>query len=424
MTPLEYLYSLELHGIKLGLDNITRLLAAAGDPHRAYPTLHVAGTNGKGSVVAMLDAMFRAAGYHTGRFISPHLVSVRERFLVDCEPIGDDSLDRHIERFREIADSNAISPTFFELCTAVAFREFADRGVDVGIIEVGLGGRFDSTNVVTPVVGVITNIALEHTQYLGGTLELIAFEKAGIIKPDTPLVCGETRDGPRDVIVNRANELGAPVRIAGRDFEFSAAGAGPNYALSYRGPALKLESVSLGLPGPYQVENAALAVAAAEWVGDSFAKLDRSAIETGLRNALWPCRLERVLDDPVTIIDVAHNTAGAEALARALTGRCVMVVAVSGDKDARRMLAVLSGKAERLILSQFDGARAMPIDDLNAAAPDRPRECVSSLEDAIARGLRCAAESGLPLIITGSLFTAGQARRILIEQYGAPPLKF
>jgi dihydrofolate synthase/folylpolyglutamate synthase len=167
LTPVEYLYSLELHGIKLGLDNITKLLAAAGDPHRAYPTLHVAGTNGKGSVVAMLDAIFRAAGYRTGRFTSPHLISVRERFLVNCEPISDASLDCHIEFFREIGESGAVSPTFFELCTAVAFREFAQRNVDIGIIEVGMGGRFDSTNVVSPVVSVITNIALEHTKYQG-----------------------------------------------------------------------------------------------------------------------------------------------------------------------------------------------------------------------------------------------------------------
>lgn len=425
MTPLEYLYSLELHGIKLGLDNITRLLAAAGDPHRAYPTLHVAGTNGKGSVVAMLDAMARAAGFHTGRFTSPHLISTRERFLVDCEPISETSLDRHIDLFRGIAESDSILPTFFELCTAVAFQEFAERNVQVGIIEVGMGGRFDSTNVVKPLITVITNIALEHTKYLGDTLEKIAFEKAGIIKPNTPLVCGEIRVGPSDVILARADELGSPVRLAGRDFEFhSSRDDGSNYSLTYCGPRLKLERVHLGLPGPFQVENAALAVAAMEWLGDTYPAIDEHAIASGLAQAKWPCRLERVLDNPPTIIDVAHNTAGAEALARALSGRCVMVVAVAGDKDARRMLAVLSEKAEQLILSQFDGARAMPADELSAAAPDRPRECVPDLDDAIAAGLSKAIAAGLPLVITGSLFTAGQARRILIERYGAPPLQF
>ncbi len=423
MTPVDYLYSLELHGIKLGLQNITTLLAAAGDPHLKYPTIHVAGTNGKGSVVAMLDAMFRAAGYRTGRFTSPHLISVRERFLVNCEPIADEALDRHIERFRNIAESSGITPTFFELCTAVAFQEFAEQRVEAGIIEVGMGGRFDSTNVVAPAVAVITNIALEHTKYLGDTLELIAFEKAGIIKPKTPLVCGETHDGPRDVILARALELAAPVRLAGRDFQASAA-AGESHALRYRGQAWSFDVAPLGLPGPYQVENAALAVAAAEWLREPFPKLDADAVVAGLRHSKWPCRLERVLDRPETIIDVAHNAAGAEALARALAAPCVMVVAVAGDKDARRMLAVLSGRAERLILSQFDGARAMPVDELAAAAPDSPRELIPDLEEAIAHGLRQATKANLPLVITGSLFTAGQARRILIDRYGAPPLRF
>ncbi len=424
MTPVEYLYSLELHGIKLGLDNITRLLAAAGHPHLRYPTVHVAGTNGKGSVVAMLDAMFRAAGYRTGRFTSPHLISVRERFLVDCEPIAEDALDRHIERFRHAAGAEGIVPTFFELCTAVAFHEFAERWVDVGIIEVGMGGRFDSTNVVQPEVAAITNIALEHTKYLGDTLELIAFEKAGVIKRDTPLVCGETQPGPRDVILNRARELEAPVALLGRDFQFTLAGVSPLQRFGYRSASLSIDKAPLGLPGPYQGPNAAVAVAAAEDLRGRFPRLDAGAIERGLAQAKWPCRLERVLADPEVIIDVAHNAAGATALAGALHGPCIMVVAVAGDKDARRMLDVLSAKARRLVLSEFDGARAMPLADLAKAAPDRALDLMPRLEDAIALGLREAATTGLPLVITGSLFTAGQARRIFIDHYGVPPLQF
>ncbi|MDX9971847.1 MAG: Mur ligase family protein, partial [FCB group bacterium] len=174
MNAREYLFSLERHGIKLGLENITHLLEAANRPERAYPTIHVAGTNGKGSVVAMLDSILRAAGLRTGRFTSPHLIHLNERVLIDRQPIDDEELDDHLAVFRAVAEKMPFSPTFFEVITAAAFRAFAHRNVDVALIEVGMGGRFDSTNVITPLVSAVTSIALEHTRYLGNTLEEIA----------------------------------------------------------------------------------------------------------------------------------------------------------------------------------------------------------------------------------------------------------
>lgn len=424
MTPVEYLYSLELHGIKLGLDNIRRLMEAAGNPERRYTTVHIGGTNGKGSVTALLDAMLRAAGYRTGRFTSPHLISVRERFLVDRAMIDPDSLDEHIEIFRELAEKSGIVPTFFELCTAIAFRHFAQQKVDVGIIEVGMGGRFDSTNIIQPEVCVITNISLEHTKYLGDTLEKIAFEKAGIIKAGAPLILGETREGPANVIRDRAHELGAPVRLMGRDFRISLEGRPRAQRFSFGGGRLHLDRVRLGLPGPYQGFNAGLATAAALELRSICPGLTDLAIEKGLATAKWPCRLERVLNDPEVIIDVAHNAAGAQELARALEGPCIVVLAVSSDKDAVAIVSALAARARTLILSQFDGPRALPAADLAAHAHALVHERIDALPAAIARGIELARAAGLPLVITGSLFTAGQARKLLIDDYNAPPIEF
>lgn len=422
MTPREYLFSLEGHGIKLGLENITRLLESAGRPHRTYPTVHVAGTNGKGSVVALLDAMLSAAGYRIGRFTSPHLLSVCERFLLNSAPISEEELDEHLAFFQSAAADMENPPTFFEVVTAVAFRWFAQREVDVALVEVGMGGRFDSTNVVVPEVSAITNIALEHTRYLGDTLEEIAFEKAGIIKRGVPVVVGVQEEGPREVIRARAAELDSPARFLGRDFSYAL--SGPPYAHRFRfdSPGLSFGPVPLALPGTYQGDNAAVAVATADLLRHRFPRLDRDAIVAGLGAARWPCRLERVLDRPPVIIDVAHNAAGARTLAAELVD-AVVVLAVSSDKNARGMIEALRPAAHELILTQFDGTRALPVDALCREAADLPHRRAESLEAALDMALSLASEAH-PLVITGSIFTAGQARRILMDRFGAAPIAF
>lgn len=424
MTPVEYLYSLELHGIKLGLDNIRRLLSEAGDPQSAYPTVHVGGTNGKGSVVAMLDATFRSAGYTTGRFTSPHLCSVRERFQIGGACIQSEALDEHIEYFRAIAARAGLLPTFFELNTAIAFRHFAENPVDIALIEVGMGGRFDSTNVIVPEACAITNIALEHTQYLGGTLEAIAFEKAGIVKPDVPVVVGEIEPEPLLRILARAKELGSPVSVMGRDFQVHLSGTPFAQTLAYDGDSLHLEACPLALPGDYQGRNAGVAVRLAELLRKRFDGLTQDAVAKGLATVRWPCRLETVLESPRVIIDVAHNVAGARGLARALDSPCVLILAIANDKDAGRMIDVLSSKASSLILTAFEGARALPVDELCERAAPLPYERCETLAEAIELGMERARSEGTPLVIAGSLFTAGEARSILEERYGAPPLMF
>jgi dihydrofolate synthase/folylpolyglutamate synthase len=419
----EYLAGLEFHGIKLGLDNITYLLDQAGGPHTAYPTVHVAGTNGKGSVVAMLDAMLRVAGYRVGRFTSPHLIRLNERFIVDAHPIDDAELDRQIEFFQRVAETMDVPPTYFELCTAVAFRWFQDARVDAAIIEVGMGGRFDSTNVIKPLASGITNIDLEHMQYLGDTRAKIAFEKAGIIKPGVPVVVSERDAEPLDVILRRAQESNSRSCLLGRDYSYTLSGDAMNLRFSYTSDSLTLEEAPLGLAGRYQGENAAVAVALAERVRVQFPNVSPSAIREGLASAQWPCRLEKVLDAPPVIVDVAHNPAGMRKLAAEL-GPCVAVVAISSDKAAAEMLDALAPVVRELILTQYAGHRGLPVDALCTAAGEGcAYRRVERLEDAIALGISLASDD-CPLVITGSIFTAGQARTILIDRYGAKPLLF
>jgi dihydrofolate synthase/folylpolyglutamate synthase len=418
-----FLYGLERFGIKLGLDNIGRLMEAAGNPFERYPCIHVAGTNGKGSVLAMLDAILREAGYATCRYTSPHLLRMNERLLHNLTPVTDEALDKQIAWFRPVIEAMDPPPTFFEAITAVAFRWFAECAPDAALIEVGMGGRFDSTNVLRqPAATAVTNIDLEHTQYLGDTLEKIAFEKAGILKKGVPAIVSESRPGPRDVILERADEVGAPVTLLGRDFRYTVTGEAFDLHVTYESATLTLGPVPLGLAGRYQGANAATAVALAESLRDQYPRLDAQAVARGLEAARWPCRLEKVLTDPPVLIDVAHNEAGAAKLAEELSG-CVLVTAVSSDKNAGAMVAALAPIAREIILSQFDGHRALPVDALSEAAGPYDHRATPDLDEAIAWGMERATHA-CPLLITGSIFTAAQARGILMERYGASAPQF
>jgi dihydrofolate synthase/folylpolyglutamate synthase len=422
VNPRDFLASLEFHGIKLGLDNIRLLLEAAGNPQAACPMVHVAGTNGKGSVVAILGAILREAGYRAGRFTSPHLIDVNERFLVDGRPVSDDELGEHLAYFQDVASRMDPPPTYFEVCTAVALRAFRHAGVDVGLIEVGMGGRFDSTNIITPEVCAITNIDLDHQKYLGNTVEAIAFEKAGIIKPSVAVVVSEQRHVPLEVILRRAREVRSPVWRLGKDFTYMVSGDVFHQRFSYRSEEWTIEEAPLSLAGRFQGENAATAVALAERLLPVFPGITDLAVEHGLRTARWPCRMERVLERPPVLLDIAHNPAGVERLIAELPP-CVVVVAVSSDKAASEMIGVLAPWARELILTQYEGHRALPLPKLVAAAGSVTHLSAATLGEAIGLAVdRASPES--PALVTGSIFTVGQARRILMERYGAPPLEF
>ena len=421
VSAREYLAGLEFFGIRLGLENITRLLAALDHPERRYPTIHVAGTNGKGSVVAFTEGILRAAGYRCGRYTSPHLQRVNERILIGSEPVSDERLDSCLARLQEICKDWETPPTYFEFMTAAAFLAFAEEQVDAAVIEVGMGGRYDATNVLIPVATAITPIDWDHMEYLGDTLEAIAGEKAGILKPGIPLVTSETKQAPLNVILERASELDCPVRALDRDFHYALEGGPFDQTLAYQSPSLSLHA-PLGLNGAHQGMNAAAAVALAEAVMSVFPRVDADAIQRGLAATRWPCRLERVLDDPPVIVDVAHNPAGLLTLCEAIP-RAVFILAPSKDKDAAAMIRLLGPQAEELILSQCSMHRRMPVEVLVEAAGDTPHRRVDSLKDAIAMGLSFAHPQA-PLVITGSIFTAGEARAILCDRHGGTALSF
>jgi dihydrofolate synthase/folylpolyglutamate synthase len=422
VNNLEYLASLELHGVKLGLENIRHILKALDSPQDAYPTIHVAGTNGKGSTVAVAAAIAAAAGYRVGRFTSPHIIRTNERFLINGEPISDSALDRQLGLLRNIAGEMEYPPTYFEMTTAIAFNWFRESDVDLAVIEVGLGGRLDSTNVITPKAAAITNIELEHVAYLGPTLGHIAREKAGIIKQKVPLVLGAVNDEAKAAIMEVAALREAPVRILGDHFTYELSGDAFARRFSYKSARLSIDSTPFSLPARYQGENAAVALAVMEQMTAVLPRIDESAIRAGLGSVRWPCRFEKVLDSPPVIIDVAHNPAGAEKLAGELATRAIVVLAVSSDKDMRRMGELLAPVAEEFIFTQFSGPRATPAESVKTAS-GLPGSVVPSLEHALEIGL-AKASADTPLLITGSIFTAGEARQLLVEKHGAMPLLF
>lgn len=422
MTAREYLSSLERFGVKLGLENIRTLLTGAGDPHEGHVYVHVGGTNGKGGTLAFLDAILTEAGLRTARYTSPHLIALRERFLIGREPISDPELDRQIGRFRDLAAAMDPPPTFFELTTAVALGAFAEAGVDLALMEVGLGGRFDATNIIMPKCCAITTIDLDHQAFLGSTLEAIAFEKAGILKPGVPCVLGPIEEAPAKVIRERASSAGAPLVVLGEDFDFSLAGPSLAPRFTYSAADFDAGPVQLGIAGRHQAANAALAVALARILAPDWPQIDRPAIERGLALAVWPCRLEKVLNTPPVYIDVAHNPAGARALARHMP-RSIVLAGFSEDKDVAGMLDALAPLALEFLFCPYQGRRSCPAERLAAAAGPYPHRLFPALPQALAFGLGQASYDA-PLLITGSVFLAGEARQWLCDNRDAAPLRF
>jgi len=410
-----WLAHLTRFGIKLGLESVGRLLAALGDPHLRFPSAHVAGTNGKGSTAVFLDGLLRARGLSVGRYTSPHLEDFRERIAVNGRPIADRDLVRLTARVAAAAAGADAPPTFFEAATAIAFARFAGREgtrpVDAAVVEVGMGGRFDATNVLVPRVCVITNVTLEHTAYLGPTVAAVAGEKAGIVKPGVPVVTGA--DGEALAVIRaRAAEVGAPLGILGADFALEPEAGG---TLAYRGPWGAYRGLRPGLAGAHQRANAALAVAAAErFLGG---RLDEPAVRRALAGARWPGRLERVRSRPAVVLDCAHNGAAARALARhleatAAEGPLWLVLGVLADKDFEAVLEPLRPLARRVIVTAPDSDRAGdPAAQAAAAAKaGTPAGVVLPVSAAVDAAVREAAAAGGRVVVTGSIYTVGEAR--------------
>jgi dihydrofolate synthase/folylpolyglutamate synthase len=420
MDPLSYLLGLETLGIKFGLDNIRTLTTSLGDPHRAYATVHIAGTNGKGSTAAMVERALRAGGRRTGRYTSPHLTRLEERFVIDGAPVSEAELRdlaaflrADIERLMARGELTT-HPTFFEVTTAIAFELFRRRAIDIGVIEVGLGGRWDATNVVTPSVTAITSIALDHERLLGHSEQAIAREKAGIIKSGIPVVVGRVGEDATSVILDAARAAGAPVIRALQAVSVAATLDGDGRTiLDLRTGRRSYGRLRLALRGRHQIDNAAVSVGVLEALEDRGFPLDMDDVRSGLEQVEWPGRLDLRSwpDGRRALFDAAHNPAGAAALAdylREFQPRGLpLVFAAMADKDWEGMLRNLKPFVRRLVVTRPDmrraaapqaianGARALGIDPVTIV--ERPAE---ALEEAWRDGSLVA--------VAGSTFLVGE----------------
>lgn len=427
----EFLYGLRRFGWRPGLATIQRLLTLLDDPQAGVPAFHIGGTNGKGSTAAMLAAMLRAARYRTGLYTSPHLLSFAERIRVDGEPIGEAEIVALTERLKTLCTAHFAAettapaadllphPTFFELTTAMAFLHFRRRAVEAAVVEVGLGGRLDATNVLQPCVAVITNIALDHQEYLGRTLAEIAAEKAGIVKPGVPIVTAARGDA-LTVIRQAAARLQSPVICVPESYRWAVTDSslgGQTFNLD--GPRERYEGLRVALAGRHQIENAVLAVAVAETARDQGIPLDTSAIRRGLADAVWPGRLQVLQGRPRIILDGAHNPAGTEALAAFLTehrarlGRLVLVFGVLQDKDWETMLGHLGPLADEIVLTHPPSQRGT---DPAALAPIARRHARAMVAPDPAKALTLARQAAGPdgtILVAGSLYTVAAALQVL-----------
>jgi dihydrofolate synthase / folylpolyglutamate synthase len=422
-TANAILADLERFGIRLGLEGPRGLLAALGDPQVSLPAVLVAGTNGKGSTSALLAAMATAAGYRTGLYTSPHLESVEERLRLDGVAVSPERLGDLLARV--VAAAGERPPTYFEAMTVAAFLDFAERGVDLAVLEVGMGGRLDATNLAEPRVSAIAPIGLDHTEHLGPTLAAIAREKAGVLRMGKPAVAWVEAPEAAEALAQAARETGADLRFANREVEIESieprGREGQRVALATPQRRYELE---VALLGRHQAENLALAVATAEALANQgFPQLDADAVARGAAACRWPGRLESIdlPDGRRVLLDAAHNPDGAAALAEFLAeeGEHDLLFGVLADKDAANMLPPLARTARRVVLTGPPSPRALAPESLAALLHDSRAEIL--IEADPARALDRALENaGRELIVCGSIFLIGEIRHLLRQRFGVP----
>jgi dihydrofolate synthase / folylpolyglutamate synthase len=418
------------------LSRIEELLDALGSPQRSYPSIHLTGTNGKTSTARMIDSLLRAHGLRTGRYTSPHLETVRERISIDGEMIDE---DRFVATYQEVAPVAELldadrdeTLTFFDMTTAMAFAAFADAPVDVAVVEVGLGGAEDSTNVLHSGVCVITPIGLDHTEWLGDTISDIAHAKAGIIHKGATVVAAAQEEDAARAILQRCGEVGATVAREGAEFGvLRRAVAVGGQVLTLQGLNEVYDEVFVPLHGAHQAQNAAVALAATEvLLGADDRSLNPDLVRQGFADLTVPGRLERVRTAPTILLDAAHNPHGMAATVTALGEefdfrRLIAVVAVLADKDVSGLLELLEPVCDAVVATRNSSTRAMPAEQLGAAAveifgEERVR-VAGSLPDAVEVAVALAEEDmdaglgGVGVVITGSVFTVADARRLLVR---------
>lgn len=419
---LKYLFDLQFFGMKLGLDNIRDLLKFMDHPEHSFPAIHVAGTNGKGSTCAMLESIFRAAGYRTGLYTSPHLFHFSERIRVNGAAIPEEDIVRLTNNMRIRIDH--LKCTFFEATTAMAFEYFKEQKIDIGIIETGLGGRLDATNVIDPILSVITNIDLDHTEHLGKTVESIAYEKAGIIKPYKTCLAGPVNQDIKAVFDQTAVNGQSPL------FYLDTIASISNSELKIDGSVMDLEirhesknssfiKLQIGLAGKHQLNNAALAVGAVMFQNKFTVSED--AIRNGLKNVTWKTRLEMIQKQPCIIADAAHNPAGIKALSEAILeiykpkfDKLFLIVGMLADKDYTEAAKILAPHFTEIVTVTPQNERALPASRLSEAFRvfHKRVEKAESLGEAIVEIKRKMSSRDL-LVITGSHFVLSELKDIM-----------
>jgi dihydrofolate synthase/folylpolyglutamate synthase len=423
MTPreaLDAIDALEKFGIHLGLGRIRACLNALGDPQDAYPTIHVGGTNGKGSASVLIASVLAAAGHRTGLYTSPPLEFFGERIQVDRVQLADVAVPELLEAVLGAARDRpeAQGLTQFEVITAMAFLHFLWAKVDAAVIEVGLGGRLDSTNVIRPEVSVITNVGLEHLAHLGPTVEHVAREKAGIVKSGVPLVTA-AEGAALAVLEEVARSCGSPCYVWGRDFEVAVRKNGEH---GFTGRRWKLDGLQVGLRGSFQRFNVAVALGALETLEEKGWRIGEPAVRRGLAEARWPGRFEVFGSGPRVLLDGAHNPHASKVLAQVLAAeltysRLWLVLGILGDKDARSILADLVPLAHRITVTRSSSARAMSPEEIRTVAERLsgvPLDAAPTVAAALDRALEQADREDL-ICVTGSLTTVGEARGRLRE---------
>ncbi|MGB7220822.1 MAG: folylpolyglutamate synthase/dihydrofolate synthase family protein [Vicinamibacterales bacterium] len=431
--PLAYLFGLEQFGIRFGLENMLALVERLDHPERAFRAVHIAGTNGKGSVSAMVETALHAAGHRAARYTSPHLIDLTERFVIDGQPVATDLLGSVVADLRVaieglLRDGTVQAPlTFFEVTTAAAFELFRRRGVDVGVLEVGLGGRLDATNVVRPLATAITSIALDHERYLGSTLGEIAIEKAGIIKPGVPVVIGDLAPEATRAIDAVARERGARVihasdgarvvRMKAHATRQAADTPSAETTVHLSTPTRDYGEVVIGLRGAHQIGNALVAVRLLELLNDQGIAVPQQAVVAGLARPSWPGRLElrQLKDGREALLDAAHNPAGAAALASYLRDqagpRLPLVFAAMRDKDIEGMLRVLLPAVSRVVFTAASNARSADPADLVRVARGVAPEVPAIEERPLAAALAAAWCASPRIVVAGSIFLLGDVMK-------------
>jgi dihydrofolate synthase/folylpolyglutamate synthase len=408
-AALKFIYDREHFGIKLGLENISRFLNRIDNPHNNFPSIHIAGTNGKGSTAVDIESILRQAGYKTGIFTSPHLVDFRERIRVNGQQISKQRVTSFINNYKYLISRNKI--TFFELCTAMAFLTFAQCKVDIAIVETGLGGRLDASNTLSPLLSIITDISFDHVNILGNTLKKIAYEKAGIIKNNTPVLIGIMKPEPKNEIIRIAKKRAAPVIVLKRN-DFAQNGF--PYKFDYLRNTLNMCSLQSSLPGRHQILNAALAIRAIECLRKNGYKINKNSIRKGLKNANWPGRFQIIKrpGKPTVILDVGHNPAGVKAMADCFREyypqrKANMVIGFVRNKNLEKSVGHLRTIADQVEIVRLDTYRTAEPEDIARHFGKKKQLRISNSVVESSRRLINSADKNDIIIICGSHFTVG-----------------